>query len=139
MTSKLQDKDRRIKQFQKEVLEDYYGMKFENLDITGGRASLEVHSDIQRREMTIGQWVKDEMDDDIFACARDQSNGCETQRFVIHSIMTTDAALADMIMGNKEMAMNELSSTILAPRTVAGEAQLWREVAIFPKYVMECQ
>jgi hypothetical protein len=48
-----------------------------------------------------------------------------------------EAAMADMIMGNKEMVMNELLSTNLALRIIVGYAQMRWEVVIAPKDAKE--
>ncbi|KAA6376490.1 MAG: hypothetical protein EZS28_027982, partial [Streblomastix strix] len=137
MAPELLDKVKRVKKLQKEVLEGYYGTKLENLDMTGERASLEVRSDIKRREMTIRQWMRDEKDTAILAGAQNLPDERETQRFAIHGIKMTEAAMADMIMGNKEMVMNKLLSTNHTLRIIAGDAQMQREVAIALKDAKE--
>ncbi|KAA6368804.1 MAG: hypothetical protein EZS28_035671 [Streblomastix strix] len=137
MAPELLEKVKRVKELQKEVLEGYYGTKLENLDQTGERASHEVRSDIKRREMTINQWMRDGRDAAILAGAQDLLDEREIQRFAIHGIKMTEAAMADMIMGNKEMVMNELLSTNHALRIIAGDAQMQREVVIAPKDTKE--
>ncbi|KAA6387218.1 MAG: hypothetical protein EZS28_017253 [Streblomastix strix] len=137
MAIQLLEKVKRMNELQKEVLEGYQGTKLENLDTTGERASLEVRSDIKRREMAIRQRVSDEKDAAILAGAQDLRDERETQRFAIHGIKMTEAAMTDMIMGSKKMVMNELLSTNHALRIIAGDAQIQREVAIAPKDAKE--
>ncbi|KAA6370216.1 MAG: hypothetical protein EZS28_034257 [Streblomastix strix] len=137
MAPKLLEKIKKIKELQKELLEGYYGTKLENLDMMGERASLEVRSDIKRREMTNRQWVRDERDVAILAGALDLLDEHETQRFAINGIKMTKTAMADMIIGNKEMVMNESLSTNHALRIIAGDAQMQREVVIAPNDAKE--
>ncbi|KAA6359208.1 MAG: hypothetical protein EZS28_045264 [Streblomastix strix] len=133
----LLDKAKKMKELQKEVLEGYYGTKLENLDMTGEQASLEVRSDTKRREMTIRQWVSDENDAAILAGAQDLPDDRETQRIAIHGITMTEAAMADKIMGNKELVMNELLSTNHALRIIAGDTEIRQGVAIAPSDAKE--
>ncbi|KAA6393803.1 MAG: hypothetical protein EZS28_010669 [Streblomastix strix] len=73
--------------------------------------------------MTIRQWMRDEKDVAIIAGALDLPDERETQRFAIHGIKMTEAAMADINMINREMVMNELLSTNHALRIIASDAQ----------------
>ncbi|KAA6371676.1 MAG: hypothetical protein EZS28_032798 [Streblomastix strix] len=55
--------------------------------------------------MTIRQLVRDEKDASILMGALDLLDERETQRFAIHSIQMTEAAMADMIMGDIQMRL----------------------------------
>ncbi|KAA6391824.1 MAG: hypothetical protein EZS28_012654, partial [Streblomastix strix] len=81
--------------------------------------------------------MRDKKDVTILAGAQDIPDERETQRFAIHRIKMAEAAVADMINGNKEMVMNELLSSNHALRIIAGDAQMRWEVAITPKDAKE--
>ncbi|KAA6384347.1 MAG: hypothetical protein EZS28_020127, partial [Streblomastix strix] len=137
MAPELLDKVKRMKKLQKEVLNGYFGSKLENLNMTGERASPEVHSVIKRCEMTTSQQVKDEKDAPILTGALDLPDERETQRIAINDIQKTEAAMADMIIGNCEKLMNELLSMNHALHIIAGDARMRREVVIAPEDAKE--
>ncbi|KAA6328841.1 MAG: hypothetical protein EZS28_053674 [Streblomastix strix] len=58
-------------------------------------------------------------------------------RFVIHSIMMTVAAMAELIMDNREMLMNEFLSTNHVSHIIAGNVQMRFEVVTAPKDAKE--
>ncbi|KAA6376307.1 MAG: hypothetical protein EZS28_028165 [Streblomastix strix] len=133
MATELQEKIMRVKELHMEVLMGYFKSKLENLDMTGEQTSQLVRIDINSREMTIKQWVRNEMDAAILAGELDLPDERETQIFAIHCIKMTETIVADIIMSNRGMVTSELLSTNHALRIVTGVAQMRREVAIAPK------
>ncbi|KAA6392243.1 MAG: hypothetical protein EZS28_012229 [Streblomastix strix] len=136
-TTELLDKVKRVKELQTEVFEGKYGTKLEILDMTSEEASLEIRSDIRKPELTFRQWMKDEKDAAILADALEFTDEPEMQWLAIYFFMKTETSMADMIMGNREMAMTELLSSNHALQIFVVDSKMRREIAIAPKDAQE--
>ncbi|KAA6391626.1 MAG: hypothetical protein EZS28_012845, partial [Streblomastix strix] len=133
----LLDKIKKVMGKQKEVPESYYGTKLENLDMTGERASLDVRSETKIRVTTFRLCVLDQKDAVIFSVSINLSDKHEIQKFAIHGIRITEAAMADMVMGFREMVKTDQLSTNHVLRIFAGDDQMRRDVAITSKYAKQ--
>ncbi|KAA6360092.1 MAG: hypothetical protein EZS28_044381 [Streblomastix strix] len=114
----------------KAVFEGYYGRKLKDLDQTGERAQPEVRSDIRRREQMIKLLLHEDKQIAELAGANDLPNERETQIFAVHSQKMIEAAIMQLIGGDREGTLNSLLSAHHACRIVAGDAQKRREMAV---------